>query len=154
MYNVILPMSIAFILTRAIAIRGEGGSILCIVPQRIPNLVPIRGPREVMVGVLPWVLPPLSNSWITVIIWLYLALSRTPSHILLLGGGTTQVLPNPNPNTLLNPDAARGLAGTLPRASTTRAPQTGSQNPKPKCRPIINEPSPFKGLDIRIPTLL
>ena len=27
----------------------------------------------------PWVLPPLSNSWITIIIWLYIALNRTPN---------------------------------------------------------------------------
>ena len=26
-----------------------------------------------------WMLPPLSNSWITVIIWLYIALNRTPN---------------------------------------------------------------------------
>ena len=26
-----------------------------------------------------WVLPPLSNSWITLIVWLYLALNRTPN---------------------------------------------------------------------------
>ena len=30
------------------------------------------------VSVLGWVLPPLSNSWIVVIIWLYIALNRTP----------------------------------------------------------------------------
>ena len=28
---------------------------------------------------VPWVLPPLSNSWIIVIIWLYIALNRTPN---------------------------------------------------------------------------
>ena len=26
-----------------------------------------------------WVLPPLSNSWIITIIWLYIALNRTPN---------------------------------------------------------------------------
>ena len=26
-----------------------------------------------------WVLPPLRNSWITIIIWLYIALHRTPN---------------------------------------------------------------------------
>ena len=26
-----------------------------------------------------WVLPPLSNSWITIIIWLHIALNRTPN---------------------------------------------------------------------------
>ena len=28
---------------------------------------------------LHWVLPPLSNSWIIIIIWLYIALNRTPN---------------------------------------------------------------------------
>ena len=28
---------------------------------------------------LGWVLPPLSNSWIISIIWLYIALKRTPN---------------------------------------------------------------------------
>ena len=27
---------------------------------------------------ITWVLPPLSNSWITTLIWLYIALNRTP----------------------------------------------------------------------------
>ena len=27
----------------------------------------------------PWVLPPLSNSWIIIILWLYIALDRTPN---------------------------------------------------------------------------
>ena len=40
MYNVILPMSFAFILSRTIAIMGEGGSILCKVPERILNPEP------------------------------------------------------------------------------------------------------------------
>ena len=26
-----------------------------------------------------WVLPPLSNSWIIIIVWLYIALNRTPN---------------------------------------------------------------------------
>ena len=39
---------------------GSGGLPLCNVP---------RG----------WVLPALSNSWITIIIWLYIALNRTPN---------------------------------------------------------------------------
>ena len=26
-----------------------------------------------------WILPPLSNSWIITIIWLYIALNRTPN---------------------------------------------------------------------------
>ena len=30
-------------------------------------------------GGLGWVLPPLSNSWIIIIIWLYVALHRTPN---------------------------------------------------------------------------
>ena len=28
---------------------------------------------------LAWVLPPPSNSWIIIIIWLYIALNRTPN---------------------------------------------------------------------------
>ena len=35
---------------------------------------------------------PLSNSWIISIIWLYIALNRTPNTGLLLGGVSTQVL--------------------------------------------------------------
>ena len=30
-------------------------------------------------GGLGWVLPPLSNSWIILILWLYVALNRTPN---------------------------------------------------------------------------
>ena len=29
--------------------------------------------------IMGWALPPLSNSWITIIIWLYIALNRTPN---------------------------------------------------------------------------
>ena len=36
--------------------------------------VPIRGPN-----CIAWVLPPLSNSWIIILIWLYIALNRTPN---------------------------------------------------------------------------
>ena len=28
---------------------------------------------------LGWVLPPLSNSWITILIWVYIAPARTPN---------------------------------------------------------------------------
>ena len=28
---------------------------------------------------LGWVLPPLSNSWIITVLWLYIALNRTPN---------------------------------------------------------------------------
>ena len=28
---------------------------------------------------MPWLLPPLSNSWIILIIWFYIAPSRTPN---------------------------------------------------------------------------
>ena len=34
-----------------------------------------------------WVLPPLSNSWIILIIWLYIALNRTPNMDCYWGGG-------------------------------------------------------------------
>ena len=34
-----------------------------------------------------WVLPPLSNSWIIFIIWLYIALNRTPNVDCYWGGG-------------------------------------------------------------------
>ena len=33
-----------------------------------------------------WVLPPLSNSWIRIIIWLYIALNRTPNVDCYCGG--------------------------------------------------------------------
>ena len=29
--------------------------------------------------IIDWVLPPLSNNWIIVLIWLYMALNRTPN---------------------------------------------------------------------------
>ena len=32
-----------------------------------------------IIGVIFWVLPPLSNSWRIIIIWLYIALNRTPN---------------------------------------------------------------------------
>ena len=35
--------------------------------------------RSVSKHPIAWVLPPLSNSWITIIIWLYIALNRTPN---------------------------------------------------------------------------
>ena len=47
-----------------------------------------KGPRTLIIGlgyraqILEyecWVLPPLSNSWIISIIWLYIALNRTPN---------------------------------------------------------------------------
>ena len=41
-----------------------------------------------------WVLPPLSNSWILVIIWLYLALNRTRNIDCYSGGGA---VPNSKP---------------------------------------------------------
>ena len=39
-----------------------------------------------MIGSLGWVLPPLSNSWILLIIWLYIALNRTPNIDCYWGG--------------------------------------------------------------------
>ena len=38
------------------------------------------------------VLHPLSNSWIIIIIWLYIALNRTANIDCYLGGGSTQGL--------------------------------------------------------------
>ena len=35
----------------------------------------------------PWVLPPLSNTWIIIKIWLYIALNRTHSIDCYWGGG-------------------------------------------------------------------
>ena len=43
----------------------------------------------------PSVLPPLTNSWIIVIICLYIALNRTPNINCYLGGGGA--VPNVNP---------------------------------------------------------
>ena len=44
----------------------------------------------------PWVLHPLSNSWIKMITWLYIALNRTPNIDCYWGGA----VPNLNPNLL------------------------------------------------------
>ena len=41
----------------------------------------------------PWVRPPLSNSWIIIIIWLYIALNRTPNIDCYWVGGSTQPKP-------------------------------------------------------------
>ena len=38
---------------------------------------------------LGWVLPPLSNSWIILIIWLYITLKRTPNIDCYWAGGST-----------------------------------------------------------------
>ena len=35
---------------------------------------------------LAWVLPPLSNSWIIFIVWLYIALNKTPNIDCYWGG--------------------------------------------------------------------
>ena len=47
---------------------------------------------ESVIVAMCWVLPPFSNSWIINILWSYIALSRTPQHKLLLGGGSTQAM--------------------------------------------------------------
>ena len=39
--------------------------------------IPNRNPSSLIIN--HWVLPPLSNSWIIIIIWLYTALNRTPN---------------------------------------------------------------------------
>ena len=49
--------------------------------KRPPFPKPVRGFK---VG---WVLPPVSNSWIISIIWLYIALNRTPNIDCYWGGG-------------------------------------------------------------------
>ena len=41
---------------------------------------------------LGWVLPPLSSSWIIIIIWFYIALNRTPNIDCYWVGGSTQGL--------------------------------------------------------------
>ena len=38
-------------------------------------------------SVICWVLPPLSNSWIIITIWLYISLNRTPNIDCYWGGG-------------------------------------------------------------------
>ena len=38
-----------------------------------------------------WVLPPLSNSWIIPVIWLYIALNRTPNKDCYWGGAVPKV---------------------------------------------------------------
>ena len=37
------------------------------------------GSRCTVLGFIGWLLPPLSNSWIILKIWLYIALNRTPN---------------------------------------------------------------------------
>ena len=64
--------------------------------------------------IIGWVLPPLSNSWIIIIIWLYIALNRTPNidcycvgAVPKIWGLGFRVLPynlNPQPYTL-NPES-------------------------------------------------
>ena len=39
----------------------------------------LRDPKPYTLKGLGWVLPPLSNSWIMTVIWLYIALNRTPN---------------------------------------------------------------------------
>ena len=42
-------------------------------------------------GNIDWVLPPLSNSWIMNIIWLYKALNRNPNMNCYRGGGVPKI---------------------------------------------------------------
>ena len=44
------------------------------------------GPYKAAHTYMCWVLPPLSNSWIISIIWLYIALNRTPNIDCYWGG--------------------------------------------------------------------
>ena len=46
---------------------------------KFPYSAYIRQYRLTWEYLIPWVLSPLSNSWIIIIIWLYIALSRTPN---------------------------------------------------------------------------
>ena len=39
----------------------------------------IRDPAGMEFRVSGWILPPLSNSWIIITIWLYIALNKTPN---------------------------------------------------------------------------
>ena len=49
-----------------------------------------KGPKDI--DLIHSVLPPLSNSWIIIIIWLYIALHRTPNIDCYWGGGSTQTI--------------------------------------------------------------
>ena len=48
----------------------------------------------------PWILVPLSNSWIISIIWLYIALNRTPNIDCYWVGAVPDLNPKPR---ILNP---------------------------------------------------
>ena len=69
-----------------------------------------QGPRSFCLPIYPrpWVLPPLSNSWIIFLIWLYIALNRTP----IIDCCWVGAVPNPN----LNPNSCDGRS--LRRQST------------------------------------
>ena len=49
-------------------------------------------PRRAAMWGFGWVLPPLSNSWIITIIWLYIALTRTPNIDCYWVGAVPKVL--------------------------------------------------------------
>ena len=55
------------------------------------NGVSLQRPGLLVRYVLGWILPPLRNSWTINIIWLYLALNRTP-NMDCYWGGSAQVL--------------------------------------------------------------
>ena len=57
------------------------------------------GPSKISLNPKPWVLPPLSNSWIILTIWVYIALNRTPNTDCYWGRAVPNL--NPKPQTLL-----------------------------------------------------
>ena len=87
--------------------------------------------------VIPWVLPPLSNSWIITIIWLYMALNRTPNidcywvetvpksyHNLVLGVPSIGYHPS-SCSTM----SALGLKSLDPKAVKPKTPRSLNPNP-------------------------
>ena len=55
--------------------------VFCCIWADVKIMVPLWIPSTIrhLISRVPWVLPPLSNSWIITIIWLYIALNRTPN---------------------------------------------------------------------------
>ena len=85
---------------------GTGGSML------LGTLIPKPEPQTL--NPKPWVLPPPSKSWIISIIWLYIALSRTPDIDCYPGGGGA--VPNQNPRTVnLQPTCKPNLSSRPPK---------------------------------------
>ena len=78
----------------AVADRLFGYMLSC-VPSWSASPLRSPQPERVQLNPKPWVLPPLSNSWIIIIVGLCIALNRTP-NIDCYWGGDTQPKPYPS----------------------------------------------------------